>query len=308
MAHYRRINILRRAVLLLLVFLITPLLLSSCSAPQDSSRKVQKYFAGTEQEVDVYTISGRCPGPTLLIFSGIHGDEHACSMVAARYTDIKLKSGTFIIVPRLNAPALQKKERRGLGGDMNRLFDLPEDANNPDMKVVNLARSLINKSDYTINLHQGFGFYSPTWVNRRRNPKRWGQSNVIDAPVFDIPNGERLELEDFARRVAERSNAKINNKLFHFQVNNTNTSSEDSIHKEQRKSLTYYALTKGHKFALGLEVTKNCTMAEASYFLTIAINAIIEESGIETENLPSEGPFPSRQRPPKKKKVGKNQV
>lgn len=250
------------------------------------SRSVQKYFSGTNQEVVVYTIKGEIPGPTVLIFAGIHGDERACPVVAAKYSNIRLKKGNIVVVPRLNAVAIQKKKRNGLGGDMNRLFDQPETSKNPDVKVVNLAKELIKKADYVVNMHQGHGFYSPTWINSRRNPSRWGQSNVVDAPYFDLPNGDKLELEKFANKVVQRSNENITDRRFHFQVNNTNTGSEDSRHKVQRKSLTYYAVTKEHKHAIAIEVTKNCTFAQATTYLVIALNAVINETGIVAEKLP----------------------
>jgi len=171
---------------------------------------------------------------------------------------------------------------------MNRLFNQPENSKNPDMKVVNLAKTLIKKADYVVNVHQGDGFYSPTWVDSKRNPSRWGQSNVIDTPNFDLPNGEKLELDKFAERVAQKTNVKIKDVKFHFQVNNTNTGSEDTAHKEQRKSLTYYTITKEHKVAIALEATKNCTPAQATSFLMTAINSVVEETGIIPEKYPSE--------------------
>jgi len=267
------------------VLFVLFLLLVQNSEAQEA-RSVQKYFSGTNQEVTVYTIKGETSGPTVLIFAGIHGDERACPVVAAKYSNIRLKKGNIVVVPRLNAVAIQKKKRNGLGGDMNRLFDQPETSKNPDVKVVNLAKELIKKADYVVNMHQGHGFYSPTWINSRRNPSRWGQSNVVDAPYFDLPNGDKLELEKFANKVVQRSNENITDRRFHFQVNNTNTGSEDSRHKVQRKSLTYYAVTKEHKHAIAIEVTKNCTFAQATTYLVIALNAVINEPGIVPDKLP----------------------
>lgn len=267
------------------VLFVLFLLLVQNSEAQEA-RSVQKYFSGTNQEVTVYTIKGETSGPTVLIFAGIHGDERACPVVAAKYSNIRLKKGNIVVVPRLNAVAIQKKKRNGLGGDMNRLFDQPETSKNPDVKVVNLAKELIKKADYVVNMHQGHGFYSPTWINSKRNPSRWGQSNVVDAPYFDLPNGDKLELEKFANKVVQRSNENITDRRFHFQVNNTNTGSEDSRHKVQRKSLTYYAVTKEHKHAIAIEVTKNCTFAQATTYLVIALNAVINETGIVAEKLP----------------------
>lgn len=71
-------------------------------------------------------------------------------------------------------------------------------------------------------------------------------------------------------------------------MNNTDTSDRKSRHREQQGSLTYYALTKQHKIALGMEATKNCSLPEAIGFLTIAINAAIAEAGIQADTLPAE--------------------
>ena len=226
---------------------------------------------------------------------GIHGDESGGYLTAERYADVKVKKGTLIVVPRLNLPAVVKGKRQGLSGDMNRLFHLPEDAHTtPDTKVVNLAKSLIKRADYVLNLHQGEGFYSPKWISHKRNPFMWGQCNVIDAPIFDLPNGDKLELASFAKKIASSSNSKIKDQKYHFQVNNTNTASSMSVHKEQRRSLTYYALYQQHKTSLALESTKNCTVPQAVGLLTIAINSVIGEVGIKAENLPSADPVTIR--------------
>ncbi|MGZ3597982.1 MAG: hypothetical protein ACXWMS_10520, partial [Syntrophales bacterium] len=74
----------------------------------------------------------------------------------------------------------------------------------------------------------------------------------------------------------------------------TNTASSKSIHKEQRRSLTYYALYQQHKTSLALESTKSCTVSQAVGFLTIAINSVIGEVGIQAENLPSADPVTIR--------------
>jgi hypothetical protein len=151
-----------------------------------------------------------------------------------------------------------------------------------------LAKSLIQRADYVINLHQAYDFYAPKWISRQRNPSRWGQSNVIDTPIYHLPNGEKLEPGRFAKAVCRRSNDRIKNRSYHFLVNDTDTSGRKSRHMEQRGSLTYYALTKQHKIALAVEATKNCSLPEAIGFLTIAINAALEEAGIQSDIYPSE--------------------
>ena len=147
---------------------------------------------------------------------------------------------------------------------------------------------MIHRADYVLNLHQAYDFYAHKWISRQRNPSKWGQCNVIDAPIYPLRNGEKSEPGNFAQRVAERSNSRIRNVDYHFLVKNTNTAFGGSRHKEQRGSLTYYAMARLHKIALGVEATRNCFLPEAIAFLTIAVNAALEEAGIRTETTPSE--------------------
>jgi hypothetical protein len=253
--------------------------------------EAETFFKGTDQEVEVYYHSGRKTGPTVLIFAGIHGDESGGYLTADRYVGLKLLKGNLIVVPRLNLFAILTRKRVGLSGqDMNRKFQLSEENRDPDMKVVSLAKSLMDRADIVLNLHQGYGFYSPIWIDHTRNPVRWGQCNVIDAPTFDLPDGNKLKLELFAQKVIPKINSEILDKKYHFHVNNTHTSSERSFHKEQRKSLTYYALTVKHKMAFGIEATMNSPLPQAVAYLTMAVNAIIENAGIVVEAFPSTSP------------------
>jgi hypothetical protein len=253
--------------------------------------ETKTFFKGSDQEVDVYDLQGREAGPTVLIFAGIHGDESGGYLTADRYAELNVLKGNLIVVPRLNLFAILAKKRMGLSGqDMNRKFQPCEEDEDADCKVVRLAKSLMDRADIILNLHQGYGFYSPIWIDGTRNPIRWGQCNVIDAPIFDLPDGRRLELEHFAQKVIGKINSQIGDRAYHFHVNNTNTSHEQSLHKEQRRSLTYYALTVKHKMAFGIEATKNCTLPQAVSYLTIAVNAILESAGIVAERFPSTSP------------------
>jgi hypothetical protein len=284
-------NFRRVCLLTIAVFLILCLRFHDLAAEKDrtvAESQTKTYFQETRHELTVHTIQGRQKGPTLLIVAGIHGDEEAGYLTAERYIDVKLKKGNLIIVPRLNGPAINAGKRCGLGGDMNRLFNLPPGSSNPDAKLVHIAKQLIGQSDYVLNLHQGYDFYNPRWVSRKRNPSKWGQSNVIDTATYHLPGGQKLELGNYAKQVVQRTNERIPDGDFHFTVNNTDTSGKRSRHREQRGSLTYYSLYHRQKIALGLEATKNCPLSEAISYLTIAINAAIEEAGIQAEALPSE--------------------
>jgi hypothetical protein len=266
--------------------------LFKCSSPLKGEAtvfsEVNAFFKGSDQEVEVYHLFGRERGPTALIFAGIHGDESGGYLAADRFVGLKLIKGNLIIVPRLNLYAILTGKRTGLsGGDMNRKFDPSEENKDPDDKIVRLAKSLMDQADLILNLHQGSGFYSPIWIDQVRNPIRWGQCNVIDVSTFNLPDGRRLYLEHFAKEVAQKINSKMMDKRYHFHVNNTNTFNKRSIHLEQRKSLTYYALAWKHKMAFGIEATKNCSLPQGVGYLTLAVNAMLEKAGIRAEAFPS---------------------
>ena len=253
--------------------------------------EVNSFFPGSDQEVEVYRLFGKEKGPTVLIFAGLHGDESGGYLTADRYVGLRLVKGNLIIVPRLNLYGILTGKRTGLGGgDMNRKFHLSEENKDPDDKIIGLAKSLMDRADIVLNLHQGYGFYSPVWIDQTRNPIRWGQCNVIDVSTFNLPDGRRLDLEHFAQAVAQDINAKITDKKYRFHVNNTNTSSKRSSHKDQRRSLTYYALTRKHKMAFGIEATKNCSLPRAIGYSTMAVNAMLEKAGILAETFPSISP------------------
>lgn len=291
MADYRRISALvffcLLAVCLFLFIRKYPFAAKREPLPEPAYQQ-KTYFPQTSQEVTVHFISGKEKGPTMLVVGGIHGDESAGYLAAERFTRITLRKGNLIVVPRLNAVAVARNKRHGLGGDMNRLFDLSEEMSrrNPDAKVVELAKTLIRQADYVVNLHQGYDFYDPRWISRYRNPSRWGQSNVIDTPIYRLPNGDKLKPGRFVQAVCLRSNDQIRNRKYHFLVKDTDTDGSSSRYREQRGSLTYYALTKQHKIAFAVEATKNCSLPQAVGFLTIAISAAMEEAGIRSDALP----------------------
>ncbi len=229
------------------------------------------FFEGEENELHVYRIKGSTPGKTLLIIGGIQGDEPGGFLAADFYADFMLEKGNLIVVPRANFPSILKKERQ-INQDMNRKF-LDDNIPNYESKVVNVLKKLICESDCFINLHEGSGVYSPTWVSDQKNPKRFGQSIIADNAVLkQMDTGDTINLEAMAKRVIEKINKNIKNKdlLFHF--NNHNTSDPDSIHKEQLKSATYFAHNVCRIPAFGVESAKFLSLEQKVHQHIYAIN------------------------------------
>ncbi|UQZ89982.1 hypothetical protein C4J81_12520 [Deltaproteobacteria bacterium Smac51] len=265
--------------------------LMGCPAKADTSARPEGthdrqhlvFWHNTPQEMEVYKIYGRREGPTIMIIGGIQGDEPGGFLSADLYADLALKRGNLIVVPRANFNSIIQ-HNRGPEGDMNRKFegDLSQD---PDRPIVECLKELMAESDLVLNLHDGSGYYRPTWENDMANPNRYGQCIISDAEVYTHPEtGRVLPLGDYARAVVERVNEDISDSLQKFHFFNTNTAATDSKHKEQRKSVTYYAMTKLGIPAFGVETSKQLPSLELKVHQhNLAVNAFMELFGVEVE-------------------------
>ncbi len=237
------------------------------------------FFEGEENELHVYRISGKEPGKTLLIVGGIQGDEPGGFLAADFFVDLTLEKGNLIVVPRANFPSILKQERQ-INQDMNRKF-MDDDISNYETKVVTVLKKLICESDCFLNLHEGSGFYSPNWAGPNRNPKKFGQSIIADEAFLE--KGEKqaaVNLEDMAQKVITRINAQIKDPVHFFQFNNHRTSHPDSLHKEQRRSATYYALNVCKIPAFGIESAKSLPLEQKVRQHILAVDGFMDLMGI----------------------------
>ena len=241
------------------------------------------FFEGTDYELNVYKVYGKEPGKTILLIGGIQGDEPGGFLSADLYADMALSKGNLIVVPRANFHSILLNQRQ-VNEDMNRKF--AEDSKlNYEARVVGILKSLIAESDCLLNLHDGSGFYSDTWISDDRNPKRYGQSIIADCENYEKQDKTSvIKLGEIGREVTKEINKKINKKDYYFHFNNHNTASEKSIHKVQRKSATYYALTKCGIPAFGVETSKSLPLELKIRHHVLAINAFMERYEIIPEH------------------------
>ncbi len=210
-------------------------------------------------------------GPVMLVIGGIQGDEpggfSAANLIATRYT---VEQGTLWVVPNLNFPSIIKRSR-GVHGDMNRKF-AALDKKDPQFNIVSRIQEIIRdpKVCLVLNLHDGSGFYREKYIDKWHNPKRWGQSVIIDQarmPKMAVPEGhERADaLVDLATAAAFVS-AEVNEHLLDadhiMHVHDTETAKGD---KEMEKSLSWFAVRHG-KPAFGLEASKNLSVVRRTYY------------------------------------------
>ena len=190
-----------------------------------------------------------------MLIGGIQGNEPGGFLSADLYADIVLERGNLIVVPRANFNSILQF-KRGVNGDMNRKFTSKRPDDTED-EIVAILKSLVAESDCLLNLHDGSGFYSPRWEGPMKNPRRYGQSLIADADIYQSPDGRRMELKKMAQRVLARVNSRIQNPKYHLLFNNHQTAAPNSVHKEQRLSATFFALTRCHIPAFGVETSKS---------------------------------------------------
>lgn len=272
-----------RASSLRLVPLLAALFIVTCTnAFAETSHKI--YFRGTDSELDVYTVTGGAPGPTLLLLGGIQGDEPGGYLAADLYADMSLKKGNMIVVPRANFLSIVENSR-GVIGDMNRKFAGNSDKSDRDARVVELIKGFMRKSDFFLNLHDGSGFYAPKWESPERNPMRFGQSIIADASEHSLQDGRVIQMEKMVNRVLEKVNPQISAPEHVFKFNNHGTLTAETKHKEQRLSATYHALTQVGIPAFGIETSKSVKDYRLRVrYQTMVINAFLEEFGIIPDN------------------------
>lgn len=234
----------------------------------------------------IFTIETMSQGavdePTVLIVGGIQGDEpggfSAAALLSTHYT---FSGATVLIVPNLNFPSIIERSR-GQHGDMNRKFaDLSE--KDPEFTTVRRIQEIIThpQIDIILNLHDGYGFYRPTFESDSRNPKRWGQSIIIDEETW--PTKRYQELADIASYVTGKVNKNLLNTKHAFYVRNTHTSKGE---KEMERTLTWFALNH-EKTAFGLEVSKEFDVSTRTYYHLHMVEAFLDYLGVSyTRSFP----------------------
>lgn len=132
---------------------------------------------GTPYQTAYYAKSGATPGPTIVVIGGVHGDEVAGYLAARQLKNWTVQSGTLVIVPEANVPAI-KANRRFVGRNMNALFPGKKDGDGNERLAYALWQLIKNsKPDLLLTLHESRGFYS-------QDRARYGQTFTFDMPNY----------------------------------------------------------------------------------------------------------------------------
>ena len=266
----------------LLITLLITVLAVSAFAQSRPYTKVENYFKGTNYELQVYKIYGRQDGPTIFIMGGIQGDEPGGFLSADLYSDLRLEKGNLIVIPRANFKSVILYDR-GPDGDMNRRF-----LNEPEKlemdRVVSVVKKLMQESDVFLNLHDGWGFHNPVYIDESRNPKRFGQSVITDADTYKCADGKVIDLKTNAIKVLEAVNSKIDDSKYHLHYFNTDTDNPRTAFSDMRKTATYYAVKQFCIPAYGIESSKNLPTVELKVlYHNYAVNEFMKLYGVVPE-------------------------
>jgi hypothetical protein len=164
---------------------------------------------------------------------------------------------------------------------MNRKFaDLPKD--DPEYELIQRIKKYIQDPvvKMILNLHDGSGFFREKYIDKYHNPRRWGQSIVIDQEYLkDLVAYQNLN--EIATTVASHLNQHLLKKEDFFRVKNTNTRFEKTYEQtEMAKTLTYFAITH-KKAAFGHETSKSLSVQSRVYYKLLAIEEYMRVMGIE---------------------------
>ena len=234
-------------------------------------------FSSSRSSFSLHKMGGDTE-PALLIVGGIQGDEpggfSAAALIASHYT---IRKGSVWVVPDLNFASILERGR-GLFGDMNRKF-AALDPKDPEYGIVMQIKKVLldERVSLVLNLHDGSGFYRPTWEDALRNPKRWGQSVIIDQERIEAPRFNQLY--ETARTVEAEVNQALIDPVHRYHIHNTLTAQGN---EEMAKTLSYFAVCNG-KPAFGVEASKEFSTEYRAYYHLTVIEAFMRQMGIEFE-------------------------
>jgi len=132
---------------------------------KEKSQMTEKMIGkGSNYETPYYVLKNSShEEPIVLIEAGIHGDEVAGIYALDRLLDrISVLSGTLIIFPRMNIPAIGVKKRY-LNKDLNSIFPGSNDEKFYEFKLAKEIYEMVAKEkvQYLLTLHESRYLYNP---------------------------------------------------------------------------------------------------------------------------------------------------
>ncbi|ELY94656.1 succinylglutamate desuccinylase/aspartoacylase [Natrialba hulunbeirensis JCM 10989] len=134
------------------------LLTAAQEGSDDITTETTQLLPDTVHETTLYELTASDPGPTVMVFGGIHGDERNGIEAAHDATEWAPDAGQLVVVPETDRVAVENDERGGIDGDLNRHFPAGEEPTS------DLARGIWDAverydPDVVLDLHRSLGIY-----------------------------------------------------------------------------------------------------------------------------------------------------
>jgi len=230
-----------------------------------SIKKERFHFIMPPKPFEYFIKEGKQKGGRILIIGGIHGNEEGSYKASDILIDTDILKGEIAILPRSNPESIFTN-MRGYNGDMNRKF-ASISKNDNDYYKINSIKNFISeyKPDVILSLHDGYGFFA-------KHKNHWGESIVIDEAIYN--NIPLLKIANYVSSFLKKHG-------FDIPIHNTKTSAKNSHHKEQRMSLTYYALTKYNIPSFCIEGSKQTNLKRKTTVHLLALKEFFKLYNVE---------------------------
>ncbi len=148
---------------------------------------------GGSWQIPFLSVTGTQPGPTLVVFAGVHGDEYegveAIPRIAEQVNPPQLR-GTLLMVPVCNMAAYATATRNSPidGLNLARVFPGSETGTLTQQIAYWLTRKFISAADFFIDLHSaGVVGDIPTLAGYLHSDEDVGRRSLAAARVFGAP-------------------------------------------------------------------------------------------------------------------------
>jgi len=152
-------------IFMALLFLIIsgqPALAATTSTGSSPSTRTVTLNSGTKYSTSMYVIDSGKPGPVVLITGGVHGNESAGYLAAARMKETKISKGKLLVIPKANKVAVERGTRYISGEkDLNRAFPTKK-GTTPSYKPARAIYQVVKdyEVDWVMDMHEGYDYAS----------------------------------------------------------------------------------------------------------------------------------------------------
>lgn len=139
-----------------------PALAAATGTGSSASTRTVTLNSGTKYSTALYVIDSGKPGPVVLITGGVHGNETAGYLAAARLKETKISKGKLLIIPKANRLAVERGTRYISGEkDLNRAFPTSKGVM-PTYKPARAIYQVVKdyKVDWVMDMHEGYDYAS----------------------------------------------------------------------------------------------------------------------------------------------------